>query len=68
MAEACCVKCKAKREMANAVEVKMKNGRPAPKGVCPACGTGTYKILPMKNKEGDWQGWSVWKLLHAATP
>jgi hypothetical protein len=54
--------------MANAVEVKMKNGRPAPKGVCPACGTGTYKILPMKNKEGDWQGWSVWKLLHAATP
>jgi len=48
MAEGYCVKCKAKREMADAVEVKMKNGRPALKGVCPTCGTGMYKILPMK--------------------
>jgi NAD-dependent SIR2 family protein deacetylase len=48
MAEAYCVKCKAKREVANATEVTMKNGRPALKGVCPTCGTGLYKILPMK--------------------
>ena len=45
MAEAYCVKCKAKREMSNAQEVTMKNGRRAMKGVCPTCGTGMYKIL-----------------------
>jgi len=25
--------------------VKMKNGRPAAKGACSACGTGVYKII-----------------------
>jgi hypothetical protein len=45
MAEAYCVKCKAKREMSNAQEVTMKNGRRAMKGTCPTCGTGMYKIL-----------------------
>ena len=48
MAEAYCVKCRAKKEIKNAVEVTMKNGRPALKGVCPTCGTGMYKILPVK--------------------
>lgn len=48
MADAYCVKCKAKKEILNATEVTMKNGRPALKGVCPTCGTGLYKILPMK--------------------
>ena len=49
MAEtAYCVKCKAKQEMKDAKEVTMKNGRPAMKGVCPKCGTGMYKILPVK--------------------
>jgi hypothetical protein len=48
MSEAYCVKCKAKREISNATEVTMKNGRPALKGVCQTCGTGLYKILPMK--------------------
>ncbi|MEK7544516.1 MAG: DUF5679 domain-containing protein [Patescibacteria group bacterium] len=43
-----CVKCKAKQEMADAKQVEMKNGRPAMKGKCPACGTGMYKILPTK--------------------
>lgn len=42
--EAYCVKCKAKREMNNAEEVTMKNGKPATKGVCPVCGTGMYRI------------------------
>ncbi|MCL2882589.1 MAG: DUF5679 domain-containing protein [Coriobacteriia bacterium] len=46
--EAYCVKCKAKKEMKNAQEVSMKNGRPAMKGECPDCGTGMYKILPTK--------------------
>jgi len=48
MAEGYCVKCKAKREIADAQEVTMKNGRPALKGKCPTCGTGMYKILSKK--------------------
>jgi hypothetical protein len=39
-----CMKCKAKREMKNAKAVKMKNGRPANKGVCLKCGTTVYRI------------------------
>ena len=44
--EGYCVKCKAKRKIADAQEVKMANGRPALKGKCPVCGTGMFKILP----------------------
>jgi hypothetical protein len=44
--EGYCVKCKAKRMMANVKRVKMANGRPALKGTCPVCGTGMFKILP----------------------
>jgi DNA-directed RNA polymerase subunit M/transcription elongation factor TFIIS len=44
--EGYCVKCKAKRMMANVKQVKMANGRPALKGTCPVCGTGMFKILP----------------------
>jgi len=40
-----CVKCKEKREMQDATEVTMKNGRRAMKGKCGVCGTGMYKIL-----------------------
>ena len=43
--EAYCVKCKSKREMKDAKEVKMKNGRKAMKGRCPTCGTGLYRIM-----------------------
>ena len=43
--EAYCVKCKAKREMKDAKQVKMKNGRAAMKGKCPTCGTGLYRIM-----------------------
>lgn len=45
MAEGYCVKCKAKKQIANAQEVTMKNGRPAVQGVCPDCGT---RIFCMK--------------------
>ena len=38
MSEAFCVKCKAKKEMKDVVEVTTKNGRPMLKGVCPTCG------------------------------
>lgn len=40
-----CVKCKAPKEMKEAQEVTMKNGRRAVKGKCPVCNTGMYKIL-----------------------
>lgn len=43
--EAYCVKCKAKKEMDDGEEVKMKNGRKAMKGKCPVCGTGMFRIL-----------------------
>jgi len=46
--EGYCVKCKTKRKISNGQEVKMANGRPALKGVCPVCGTGMFKILPPK--------------------
>jgi hypothetical protein len=45
MAEAYCVKCKSKKEIKDAKEVSMKNGRKAMKGKCPDCGTGMYRIM-----------------------
>ena len=45
MPEGYCVKCKAKKEIMEAMEVTTKNGRKAIKGKCPTCGTVMYKIL-----------------------
>src|SRR5262245_60929581 len=45
MPEGYCVKCKAKKEITDAVEETMKNGRKAIKGKCPVCGTVMFKIL-----------------------
>jgi Zn finger protein HypA/HybF involved in hydrogenase expression len=45
MAEGYCVKCKAKKEIAHAVEEVMKNGRKAIKGKCPTCGAVMFKII-----------------------
>jgi ribosomal protein S27E len=45
MAEGYCVKCKARKEIVDAVEETMKNGRKAIKGKCPTCGTVMFKIL-----------------------
>ena len=50
MAEAYCVKCKAKKEMAKAEQVTMKNGRPAMQGVCPDCGTKLFRIMAAEKK------------------
>jgi RNase P subunit RPR2 len=44
MPEAYCVKCKGKKEMKDAQEIKMKNGRPAVTGKCPVCGTKMFRI------------------------
>ena len=43
--EGYCVKCKEKREMKDAAETTMKNGRRAMKGKCPVCDTGMFKIM-----------------------
>ena len=43
--EGYCVKCKDKKEIKDAAEVTMKNGRKAMKGKCPSCGTGMFRIL-----------------------
>ena len=45
MPEGYCVKCKAKKEIVDAMEVTTKNGRKAIKGKCPTCGTVMFKIL-----------------------
>ena len=45
MPEGYCVKCKAKKEIVDAAEETMKNGRKAIKGKCPTCGTVMFKIL-----------------------
>lgn len=49
MVEGYCVKCKAKREMADANEVSMKGKggvkRKAMKGKCPKCGTTMFRIM-----------------------
>jgi Zn finger protein HypA/HybF involved in hydrogenase expression len=45
MPEGYCVKCKAKKEIAEAFEEVMKNGRKAIKGKCPTCGAVMFKII-----------------------
>ncbi len=44
MAQAYCVKCRAKVEMQNPEAITMKNGKPATRGVCPKCGTKVFRI------------------------
>ncbi|MFW5997080.1 MAG: DUF5679 domain-containing protein [Verrucomicrobiota bacterium] len=46
--QAYCVKCRKKVDIDKGEKVTMKNGRPAMKGKCSVCGTGVYKILPVK--------------------
>jgi uncharacterized Zn finger protein (UPF0148 family) len=43
--EAYCVKCKSKKEMKDAQEVTLKNGKKAMKGTCPDCGTSLFRII-----------------------
>ena len=54
--EAYCVKCREKREMKNAEEVTMKNGRPAMQGTCAVCGTKLFRMLGAKDAAGAKQG------------
>lgn len=43
--EGYCVKCRAKTEIVDGVEVTMKTGKKAMKGKCKKCGTGVMRIL-----------------------
>ena len=47
MVKGWCMKCHAEREIGDAKQVKMKNGRPAIKGKCTKCDCGMYKIGKM---------------------
>ena len=38
------MKCREAREIQDAEQVTMKNGRPATRGTCGECGTGMYRI------------------------
>jgi DNA topoisomerase-1 len=42
--EAYCVRCKAKREMADPHPVYTKKGRPGTRGTCPVCGGGLFRM------------------------
>lgn len=42
--EGYCMKCKQTREMKDAKQVTMKNGKPAMTGTCSVCGTKMFKI------------------------
>ena len=45
MTEGYCVKCKSKKEIVDALDETLKNGRMAIRGKCPTCGTVMFKIL-----------------------
>lgn len=47
MVEGYCMKCRAKREIKDAKQITMKNGKPAIQGTCPNCGTKMFKIGKM---------------------
>lgn len=48
MVQGYCMKCKDKKEMADAKAGKMKNGRECVTGKCPDCGTKMFKIGKME--------------------
>jgi len=52
-----CVKCKASREIKDAKQITMKNGRPATQGSCPVCGTKLTKIMGMDAAKA--MGWKA---------
>ena len=47
MVQGYCVKCKAKSEMKDAKQTKLKNGRDCVRGVCSKCGTKMCKMGKM---------------------
>jgi len=39
-----CLKCLAQRDIEAAVQITLKNGRPATEGICAVCGTKIFRI------------------------
>jgi hypothetical protein len=44
MPQAYCVRCKKKVEIKDPQKVRLKNGKPATKGLCPNCSTSVFRI------------------------
>jgi DNA-directed RNA polymerase subunit RPC12/RpoP len=42
--QAYCMKCRKKVEIKNPQQIKMKNDKPATRGLCPNCGTKVFRI------------------------
>ena len=42
--QAYCLKCRTQREMKDAKQITMKNGKQATEGTCPECGTRMFRI------------------------
>jgi hypothetical protein len=40
-----CFRCRAKKEMRDALESRLRNGKPCATGTCVTCGTKLFKIL-----------------------
>lgn len=47
MVEGYCMKCRVKRDIKDAKQITMKNGKPAVQGKCPKCSTKMFKIGKM---------------------
>jgi hypothetical protein len=43
--EGYCFRCKTRKNIKNATESRMKNGKPVVTGICNTCGTKIFKIL-----------------------
>lgn len=42
--QAYCLKCRTQREVKDARQIVMKNGKPATEGTCPVCGAKMFRI------------------------
>ena len=51
--QAYCVKCRAMRDISDAQDVIMKNGRPAIRGKCGTCGTTIQRIVAGGGKKAE---------------
>jgi hypothetical protein len=49
--EAYCFRCKAKKQIKDPTETRMKNGKMAVSGTCITCGTKMFKILPTQEEQ-----------------
>ena len=53
MVDGYCMRCKARKLMADPVETRMKNGTPAVTGTCVTCGKKMFKIIRLPPAPGE---------------